>query len=177
MVPRTVNRESSSSTSGLTPVAHAADTGAMRSMPPKQSRISRWSATLLTSLVLSCVVGGFSQEAHARRQAWQEPSETGTPGAVVPLSSLPEQARDVHQRILVGGPFRYDKDGVVFGNRERILPRQPRGFYHEYTVPTPGVRDRGARRIICGGKDARQPETCFYTKDHYQSFQPIDARH
>jgi ribonuclease T1 len=96
---------------------------------------------------------------------------------VVALSSLPSQAQDVHRRILAGGPFSYDKDGTVFGNRERLLPRQPRGFYREYTVPTPGLRHRGARRIVCGGKDDRQPETCFYTKDHYQSFMQIDARH
>ena len=67
--------------------------------------------------------------------------------------------------------------GTVFGNRERHLPRQTRGFYREYTVPTPGVRHRGARRIVCGGKEMRQPETCFYTGDHYNSFQRIDPRH
>lgn len=94
----------------------------------------------------------------------------------VALSSLPPQAQDVHRRIHAGGPFRYQKDGVVFGNRERLLPRQPRGFYREYTVPTPGERDRGARRIVCGGKEVRQPETCFYTRDHYASFQAIDPR-
>jgi len=54
--------------------------------------------------------------------------------------------------------------------------RQARGYYREYTVPTPGEYDRGARRIVCGGKDDRQPETCFYTRDHYQSFQEIDPR-
>lgn len=95
----------------------------------------------------------------------------------VALSALPSQAQDVYQRIHAGGPFRYQKDGVVFGNRERLLPRQPRGFYREYTVPTPGERDRGARRIVCGGKEVRQPETCFYTRDHYASFQAIDPRH
>jgi len=111
----------------------------------------------------------------------QAPTEVAQRNAaldtVVPLSALPRQAQDVHQRILAGGPFRYAKDGVVFGNRERLLPRQPRGFYREYTVPTPGERDRGARRIVCGGKEVRQPETCFYTGDHYASFQTIDPRH
>ena len=86
------------------------------------------------------------------------------------------QAQDVHRRIHEGGPFRYGKDGSVFGNRERQLPRRPRGFYREYTVPTPGERDRGARRIVCGGKEVRQPETCFYTRDHYATFQQIDPR-
>ncbi len=105
------------------------------------------------------------------------PAAVGQTTAVVALTALPRQAQDVHQRILAGGPFRYEKDGTVFGNRERLLPRQPRGFYREYTVPTPGERDRGARRIVCGGKEVRQPETCFYTRDHYASFQTIDPRH
>lgn len=105
------------------------------------------------------------------------PAAVGQDIAVVALTALPRQAQDVYQRILAGGPFRYEKDGVVFGNRERLLPRQPRGFYREYTVPTPGERDRGARRIVCGGKEVRQPETCFYSGDHYASFQTIDPRH
>jgi len=71
-----------------------------------------------------------------------------------------------------GGPFRFDRDGVVFGNRERILPAQGRGYYHEYTVPTPGVKTRGARRIVCGGPP-RAPTACFYSADHYQSFARI----
>lgn len=125
-------------------------------------------------LVAVCVGGSvFGDNAQARRFT---PERTELSDATVALSRLPAQAQDLHRRILAGGPFRYDKDGVVFGNRERILPRQPRGYYHEYTVPTPGERDRGARRIVCGGKDTRQPETCFYTEDHYQSFQPIDPR-
>lgn len=115
---------------------------------------------------------GLSTEAQARRPT---PIDTSvTTYDVVPLSYLPAQAQTVHQRILAGGPFRYDKDGTVFGNRERLLPRQPRGFYREYTVPTPGSRDRGARRIICGGQEVRQPETCYYTQDHYNSFLRID---
>lgn len=107
----------------------------------------------------------------------QASTAVGQDIAVVALTALPRQAQDVYQRILAGGPFRYEKDGVVFGNRERLLPRQPRGFYREYTVPTPGERDRGARRIVCGGKEVRQPETCFYTGDHYASFRTIDPRH
>lgn len=95
---------------------------------------------------------------------------------VVALSALPVQAQDVHRRIHAGGPFRYEKDGTVFGNRERLLPRRPRGFYREYTVPTPGARNRGARRIVCGGKEVQEPETCFYTRDHYASFQLIDPK-
>jgi hypothetical protein len=65
------------------------------------------------------------------------------------------------------------KDGTVFGNRERLLPRAERGFYREYTVPTPGSPDRGARRIVCGGDRPKAPEACFYTADHYASFKLI----
>ena len=67
----------------------------------------------------------------------------------------------------------YDKDGVVFGNRERLLPPEKRGFYREYTVKTPGERSRGARRIVCGGEEPRLPKQCFYTQDHYTSFREI----
>jgi ribonuclease T1 len=93
--------------------------------------------------------------------------------AAVPLASLPSQAQTTYQLILNGGPFPYSKDGVVFGNREKQLPTQPRGYYHEYTVKTPGARNRGARRIVCGGKPPTQPESCFYTDDHYASFRRI----
>jgi ribonuclease T1 len=90
----------------------------------------------------------------------------------VALADLPREAREVDALIRQGGPFRYERDGVVFGNRERILPAQPRGYYHEYTVPTPGAKSRGARRIVCGGPKAA-PHACWYTGDHYQSFQRI----
>src|SRR5580704_11427830 len=74
-----------------------------------------------------------------------------SPLSAVSASTLPAEARATLERIHTGGPFPYERDGVVFGNRERLLPPEPRGYYHEYTVPTPGVRSRGARRIICGG--------------------------
>jgi ribonuclease T1 len=89
------------------------------------------------------------------------------------LSSLPVEAQQTHRLILAGGPFPYEKDGVVFGNRERLLPSHPRGFYREYTVKTPGSRNRGARRIVCGGRTPAQPEACYYTADHYASFRFI----
>lgn len=91
----------------------------------------------------------------------------------VALSVLPPEAKNTHQLILKGGPFPHDKDGVVFGNRERLLPSKARGFYREYTVKTPGSRDRGARRIVCGGKPPTLPEVCYYTADHYASFRRI----
>ncbi len=89
------------------------------------------------------------------------------------LSSLPAEAQQTHRLILGGGPFPFAKDGVVFGNRERLLPRQRRGYYREYTVKTPGSRDRGARRIVCGGSAPAQPDACYYTGDHYTSFNRI----
>ena len=92
---------------------------------------------------------------------------------MVALSTLPPQARQTHQLILAGGPFPYRKDGSVFGNRERLLPLHPRGYYREYTVKTPGASNRGARRIVCGGNQPAAPDACFYTADHYASFQRI----
>ena len=91
----------------------------------------------------------------------------------VSLAALPAEAQQTERLIRAGGPFPYEKDGTVFGNREQLLPREPRGFYREYTVRTPGSRDRGARRIVCGGRQPREPEACFYTEDHYASFKRI----
>lgn len=86
----------------------------------------------------------------------------------ITVAQLPPEARETLQRIKRGGPFPYKRDGVEFKNREHILPRQPRNYYREYTVPTPGVSHRGARRIVCGVV----PE-CYYTDDHYRSFKRI----
>lgn len=91
----------------------------------------------------------------------------------VAWSALPPQAQDTHRLIRAGGPFPYSKDGTVFGNRERLLPSQARGYYREYTVPTPQSRDRGARRIVCGGLQPAVPEACWYSDDHYASFRLI----
>lgn len=92
---------------------------------------------------------------------------------VVSMAALPPQAQHTEAAIRQGGPFRYANDGGVFGNRERLLPAQPRGYYREYTVKTPGVRDRGARRIVCGGSQPTRPQSCYYTADHYASFARI----
>jgi ribonuclease T1 len=91
----------------------------------------------------------------------------------VPLAQLPAEARAVHRAVHAGGPFADSKDGSVFGNRERILPAEPRGYYHEYTVATPMARDRGGRRIVCGGRPITAPVACYYTGDHYASFRRI----
>ena len=85
----------------------------------------------------------------------------------VAVSQLPKEARETLALIKRGGPFPYRQDGTVFGNRERLLPQRPRGYYREYTVPTPGARDRGARRIVAGKADY------WYTEDHYNSFRRI----
>jgi len=91
----------------------------------------------------------------------------------VSMAQLPSEARLVEGLIRSGGPFKSQKDGSVFSNRERVLPARPKGFYHEYTVPTPGAHNRGARRIVCGGKPPTAPEACFYTADHYSTFRRI----
>ena len=100
-------------------------------------------------------------------------SGAGAGVAVVSLAELPPEGRQTYALILRGGPFPYEKDGVVFGNREHLLPSRVRGYYHEYTVPTPKARNRGARRIACGGPP-KNPEVCYYTDDHYASFRRIE---
>lgn len=93
--------------------------------------------------------------------------------ATISRAQLPPEAQRTEQLIRAGGPFPYAKDGTVFGNRERLLPPLPRGHYREYTVKTPGSRDRGARRIVCGGLPPTEPQACYYTSDHYNSFRRI----
>lgn len=101
------------------------------------------------------------------------PAFPGSAVASIPLYGLPVQGQEVMGLIRAGGPFPYEKDGTIFGNRERLLPRANRGYYREYTVPTPGLRHRGARRIVCGGEQVRSPDACYYTEDHYSSFRLI----
>ncbi len=96
------------------------------------------------------------------------------PSASVSVSALPTQGQQVLGQIRQGGPFRYEKDGTVFFNREGQLPREQRGYYREYTVPTPGLNHRGARRIVCGGARPAAPDACYYTEDHYSSFKRIE---
>jgi ribonuclease T1 len=104
--------------------------------------------------------------------AGTEARAPATDTAAVRVADLPAQGRETYERIRQGGPFPFDKDGTVFGNRERLLPLDKRGYYREYTVRTPGSRDRGARRIVCGGP-VRAPHACYYTADHYASFRKI----
>jgi ribonuclease T1 len=93
--------------------------------------------------------------------------------APIAVQDLPKEGQETYSLIRQGGPFRHEKDGVIFGNREKQLPVAKRGFYREYTVKTPGERSRGARRIVCGGEEPRLPKQCFYTQDHYASFREI----
>lgn len=90
----------------------------------------------------------------------------------ISLGDLPKQGVQTYTLIHQGGPFASEKDGTVFGNRERLLPLGKRGYYLEYTVPTPGLRHRGVKRIVCGGQRTT-PDVCYYTADHYASFRKI----
>jgi ribonuclease T1 len=125
-------------------------------------------AVMAVLLVVLASLSGFSPSAAYAKGPFFGP-QVGT----VEAAQLPPQGRSMLALIYEGGPFRYDKDGTVFGNRERILPISQRGFYREYTVRTPGERSRGARRIVCGGFKPAAPDACYYTDDHYASFRRI----
>jgi ribonuclease T1 len=125
----------------------------------------------LCALLVAAPLGGCEARENAR-------GGTGATAGIaeVRLAELPPQVRQTLALIKAGGPFPYRKDGSVFGNRERRLPLQARGYYTEYTVPTPGSRDRGARRIVAGkgaaGSAAASGEY-YYTDDHYETFRRI----
>jgi ribonuclease T1 len=119
--------------------------------------LRRWSGLL----VLACL-------------AW--PAAAFAPDEVA-VGALPREGRAALAAIRGGGPFAFPKDGVTFGNYEGRLPSKKRGYYREYTVATPGQRNRGARRIVCGGESGdwarNAPRACYYTDDHYASFRRI----
>jgi ribonuclease T1 len=123
----------------------------------------------LTSFLLAASLTGTAL-VQARQPSWDGPARSRS--ATIQVAELPRAGQVTYELIRAGGPFPFDKDGMVFGNRERLLPAERRGFYREYTVRTPGSRDRGARRIVCGGP-ARAPHACYYTADHYASFRKI----
>jgi ribonuclease T1 len=124
-----------------------------------------WFAMLMGFILIACTT-------MVRAQSPQQMTSLAT----IRLSEMPREAQDTYLAIRKGGPFPYEKDGTVFGNRERLLPRQDRGFYREYTVKTPGERSRGARRIVCGGPVPAEPKACYYTQDHYASFRMMVDR-
>ncbi|MEU1082863.1 ribonuclease domain-containing protein [Streptomyces sp. NPDC005908] len=117
---------------------------------------------LVACLLLALLAGCSTADDDGGVPAWAE----GLP--TVQASDLPAEARRTLELIDEGGPFPYERDGVVFGNFEGLLPQHDRGYYHEYTVPTPGSDDRGARRIVTGGNG----ET-YYTDDHFASFTAV----
>lgn len=123
---------------------------------------------LLATLVGFCAgrTTAPSGDSGARPAASAATPVSGLP--TVAAAQLPQQARDTLVLIDKGGPFPYDRDGITFGNNERLLPQQPRGYYKEYTVPTPGSRDRGARRLVVG-----RDGDVYYTSDHYASFRQV----
>ena len=124
---------------------------------------------LLAVLAVGYSINALRDPGTSPRSATTVSAPTAANGEIA-LSSLPAQAATTVGLIEKGGPFPYRQDGVVFNNAERLLPAQPRGFYHEYTVPTPGSPDRGARRIITG-----QDGSYYYTANHYESFVRVDV--
>ena len=130
-----------------------------------RNRWSVWGRTAAVAL-LALSGGWWGAVAQAKSPA---PAALQT----MAVAELPPQGRAMMTLIEQGGPFKYDKDGTVFGSREQILPAAQRGYYREYTVKTPGERSRGARRIVCGGQQPRTPDACFYSDDHYGSFRRL----
>jgi ribonuclease T1 len=135
---------------------------------------------LAAAVILAFIVAEWAGGAMPGCTPVSIPSAENSPAAVsnaplqqtrsggVSLGSLPGEARDTLKLIKQGGPFPYSKDGTVFSNYEGLLPSKPSGYYHEYTVITPGSPDRGARRIVAG-----VPGEYYYTGDHYLSFRRI----
>ena len=103
--------------------------------------------------------------------AAEAPSRAATPRDPLP-AFLPPEARETIALIQRGGPYPHSQDGSTFGNRERQLPQRPRGYYREYTVDTPGLSHRGAKRIVTGGDP---PDAWYYTDDHYDSFRSFEV--
>ena len=136
--------------------------------------MSRLAAFFRLALLLA-LVGGFGLGSGQAREAYHDDAIVA-----VRLADLPAEARQTLELIQQGGPFPYPhKDGSTFGNFERRLPPQARGYYREYTVPTPGRRDRGPRRIIAGSGrsgDVASSGEYYYTDDHYRSFRRISER-
>ncbi|ABF45354.1 guanine-specific ribonuclease N1 and T1 [Deinococcus geothermalis DSM 11300] len=134
-------------------------------------------ALLLAGLLAACDVSGGGTQAR-QSAATVTSTLTRDPTSGLPFIAVrdlpPEGQRTLHL-IRAGGPFPYRKDGSVFGNREGVLPRRPAGSYREYTVPTPGEGDRGARRIVClAVRPPTPPDAeCYYSADHYTTFRRI----
>ena len=142
-----------------------------RSFPsiPKQEEALAQKETVSTQETAAQEEAVLAQEETVSKQEETDPTQ----GETVSIQQLPPEARQTLALIYQNGPFPYDRDGIEFGNREKLLPMERNGYYREYTVPTPGAKDRGARRIVCGGEKPSTPDRCYYTADHYLSFQLI----
>ena len=132
-----------------------------------ESKRSKSLAVVAITVCLGLLWASCTNSVHAKT------SHETVVTAPIALQDLPKEGQETYRLIHQGGPFRYEKDGVIFGNRERLLPKAQRGYYREYTVKTPGEKSRGARRIVCGGENPSLPKQCFYTLDHYASFREI----
>lgn len=128
--------------------------------------IKRFAGSILVLLALLAVSAWLQRAPSVVVPAADDAAAVRTPAAELP-SFLPPEARATLRLIAAGGPFPHRQDGSVFANREGHLPRRPNGYYREYTVATPGLGHRGARRIVTGGQP---PEVYYYTDDHYESF-------
>ncbi|WP_030659881.1 ribonuclease [Streptomyces rimosus] len=145
-------------------------------IPPRITRFGAVGA-LASALLVGGLAGGPAVAATPTTTAPVAHTATAVRSAAhlaavgkICYSKLPSQAHDTLNLIAKGGPFPYPKDGTVFSNREGILPKQKSGYYHEYTVKTPGSPDRGARRIVTGTKKNED----YYTANHYKSFDLVD---
>jgi ribonuclease T1 len=133
--------------------------------PLRRLRRLRRPQIALVALIAALGIG------YAINAARGDDHHTGLRSGTVTLSTLPAEVADTVHLIQAGGPFPYRQDGEIFNNAEHRLPDEPRGYYHEYTVPTPDSADRGARRIITG-KNGEY----YYTPDHYETFLRVDVR-
>jgi ribonuclease T1 len=138
---------------------------------PRGRRTSIWVLVAVIVAVVAALAlsGGFGNAPEPNSAGRSATANAGSGQGTCALSALPSQVGDTVEEIQNHGPFRYPQDGVTFDNRERLLPREALGYYHEYTVTTPGSADRGTRRVITGGSPSA-PVVLYYTGDHYASF-------
>jgi ribonuclease T1 len=125
---------------------------------------------LFAGLIVLCLISGAAGCIYPSEDTLSTTSSSSQSGLeTINIDALPPEAVTTLNMIKSGGPFPYTKDGSVFNNYEGLLPKKPSGYYHEYTVETPGSSDRGARRIVSGGNGEY-----YYTDDHYASFKLIE---
>jgi ribonuclease T1 len=125
-------------------------------------------AVVIAMLVITLAASLFGCSSDKTTGSAQKDPDSGL--VFVAVADLPKEAQQTLKLIDKGGPYPYSRDGIVYSNFEKILPKETGGYYHEYTVKTPGEKDRGARRIVTGKNSER-----YYTDDHYQSFRRIRA--